>query len=41
MSKFFMSPDPPLPPSRLSTRVCLRAHEGNHIISEAMITIAR
>jgi hypothetical protein len=24
-----------------STRVCLTAHEGSHIISEAMITIAR
>src|SRR5215208_4150068 len=24
-----------------TTRVCLRAHEGSHIISEAMITIAR
>jgi hypothetical protein len=24
-----------------STRACLTAHEGNHIISEAMTTIAR
>ena len=32
---------PGTPSSIASTRVCLRAHEGSHIISAAMTTIAR
>jgi hypothetical protein len=36
----FLGTGDSLNPERAQTRVCLTAHEGSHIINEAMTTIA-